>query len=245
VNPLPRRRDWGLARRFRNFDLKGSAMRLASTLITSLLATATLAGPLSAQRVPGVKPVYTAILAAPNVQLTPRCEVKNIWNNMQKIWVPTQTGKVVFKMAVTGPPSGLMVSDSNFAVELPVANGQDTPPIEPGSEILDFHAPGFGALPFGAVVGNQFASLGSAGSLYYVWNWPTGTTWVRFGPMRWAANKCNNVPVPPITALQMNPWIKEINKGLIVETPVGPGGLGTGTLGTGSASQNEQIKNRF
>jgi hypothetical protein len=217
-------------------------MRLASTLITSLLATATLAGPLSAQRVAGVKPVYTAILAAPNVQLTPRCEVKNIWNNMQKIWVPTQTGKVVFKMTVTGPPSGLMVSDSNFAVELPVANGQDTPPIEPGSEILDFHAPGFGTLPIGAVVGNQFASLGSAGSLYYVWTWPT-SSWALFGPQRWAANKCNNVPVRPITVVQMNPWIKEVNKGLIVETPVGPGGPGTGPRGTGAVITGDQVKN--
>ncbi len=217
-------------------------MRLASTFILVLVSSATLSAPLAAQRIPGYKPVYTAILVAPNIQLAPRCETKTVWNNIKKIWVTNQTGKVVFKMTVTGPPSGLMVSDSSGMVELPVVNGQDTPPIDPAGEILDFHAPGFGALPMGTVLVNQFAPMGASGSLYHVWPWPAGMS--LWGANRWAANKCNNIPVKPITALEASPWIKEINKGLLLGNPVvGPGGPGGGPRGGGVEIKNDQVKN--
>lgn len=218
-------------------------MRLARATIFSLVSIATLAGTLSAQTIPRVRPVISAVWTSPNVQLTPRCETINFFNNIKKIWEIKQTGNVVFKMNVTGSPAGLFVSNASGSADVAVANGQDTPSILPGSDVLDFHAAGGGSVPFATVVGNQFANLGWSGSIYHVWNWPTGMG--LWGANRWAANKCNNVPVKPITIQEVSPWIKEINKGLIVANPVGPGGLGTGTLGTGSASQNEQIKNRF
>ncbi len=216
-------------------------MKLASKLLICLASAAALAAPLAAQT-QRIRPTITAVWTSPNVQLTPRCETKNLFNNIKKIWEIKQTGNVVFKMTVTGDAAGLFVSNASGSADVAVINGQDTPPILPGSDILDFHSAGYGSVPFATVIGSQFANLGWSGSIYHVWNWPTGISLL--GQNRWAANKCNNVPVKPITALEASPWIKDINKGLLLGNPVvGPGGPGFGPTGVGVEIPKDQEKN--
>jgi hypothetical protein len=148
---------------------------------------------------------FTAINVSTSASLIPECEVVTIWDNIKKVFVTKQNGKVRFKMAGSAP-GGAQIADAGGNWMVPfVANGV-TPGIDVSGAVFLVADANWSAFSTPMSVNGQFYLFG--GQPVVVFNWPTGLSlWKNY---RWATNQCNNQPIAPLTASQSSAVLEDI-----------------------------------
>lgn len=213
-------------------------MKLGPKILIGCLSLAALTGALEAQ-IPRIRPVLTVgqVIQIPNgikdlfnqtkslkITLAAECNLAPFTSGPPhaQTTVYKQDGNVRFRMSGTAPAGAYLVTDQGVAV--PFVNNGYTGPVSAGggaTVVADINLN-----PITTPIVLNGAAYPSGSYPTFQWNWPTGFS--LWGPNRWAANKCNNVPVKPITVLDVKPWISEINRGLLVDVATTGGTLGTG-----------------
>jgi hypothetical protein len=103
-------------------------------------------------------------------------------------------------------PAGAQVTDGNWMI--PFAANQTTPGIDVAGNIILVADPSWGSIAASLSVNGTFYLFG--GTPVVSFNWPTGMSlWKNH---RWASNRCNNVPVGPLTASMSSAILNDIKK---------------------------------
>jgi hypothetical protein len=147
--------------------------------------------------------VLTAMPVSTSAAFTPECDVVTYWDNIKKQNVTAQNGKVRFRMVGTAP-AGTLVTDGNWMV--PFAANQKTPGMDVAGSVILTANSNWDPLNTPLSVNGTFYLFG--GNPVVSFNWPTGIAlWKNY---RWATNRCNNVPVGPLTATTTSAILNDI-----------------------------------